>query len=125
MRRARPGERTGPGPAAAGPDRAPDSGPIPALRRRTDQCRSAPAPWRLRRPQPPSPGWEGASCRLAQAVADPAHGLDRRAAEGPVDLLAQPAHIDLDHVRFRLVREVPGVLDQLESREHLAGAVHE
>src|SRR5437588_3232385 len=125
MRRARPEARTGPGPAAAGPDRAPGSDPIRAWRRRTDPCRSVPAPWRLRRPPPRARGWEGASCRLPQAVADPAHGLDRRAAEGPVDPLAQPAHVDLDHVRPRLVGEVPGVLDELESRKHLAGTAHE
>ena len=61
----------------------------------------------------------------SQSVAGAADGLDRLAAERAVDLLAQVAHVHVDHVRPVLVVVVPGVLQQLEAREHPAGAPHE
>src|SRR4051812_34504473 len=57
----------------------------------------------------------------AQAVAGAADGLDRATAERPVDLLAQVAHVHVDHVRAVLVLVVPGHLEQLVAREDLAG----
>src|SRR5439155_18210136 len=56
-----------------------------------------------------------------QSVARAADGLDRVA----VQLVAQVAHVDLDDVRAVLVGEVPHVLEQVESAQHLAGMVHE
>src|SRR5687767_614238 len=61
----------------------------------------------------------------AQPVARAAHRLDRLHAERPVHLLAQVADVDVDDVRAVLVLVVPGVLEQLEAGEHLAGAAHE
>src|SRR5439155_15869599 len=43
----------------------------------------------------------------------------------PVDLLAQIADVDGDHVRPVLVADVPTVLEQLEAGEHLTGTAHE
>src|SRR5918996_3401263 len=61
----------------------------------------------------------------AQAVPGAAHRLDRLAVERAVDLLAQVAHVDVDDVRPVLVAVVPGVLEELEAREDLAGPAHE
>ena len=47
------------------------------------------------------------------------------APEGPVDLLAQVADVDVDDVRAVLVLVVPGVLEQLVAGEHLPGPPHE
>ena len=48
----------------------------------------------------------------AQAVAGAAHRLDRVRPERLVDLLAQVADVDVNHVRAVLVLVVPGVLEQ-------------
>ncbi len=61
----------------------------------------------------------------SQAVADAAHGLDRLAAERPVDLLAQMADVDVDDVRAALVRHVPRAFEELPTREHAAWAAHQ
>src|SRR5437879_13597835 len=62
---------------------------------------------------------------LPQAVAHPAHGLDRVAPERTVDLLAQVADIDVDHVRAALERKIPRAVEQLRAREGDARATHE
>ena len=69
---------------------------------------------RLRRPPVP-----------AEPVAQPADRLDRLQAERPVDLLAQVADVHLDDVRALLEAEVPGRLEQLHLRQHMAGVAHE
>src|SRR5205809_5676091 len=60
------------------------------------------------------------SAVLAEAVADPAYGLDRTAAERPVDLVAQVADVDVDEIGAGLEAELPGALEQLASRQSLA-----
>src|SRR3954452_6362950 len=62
---------------------------------------------------------------VAQAVAGAAHRLELRDAERTVDLVAQVADVDVDDVRAVLVVVVPGVLEQLVAREHLARVAHE
>src|SRR5438105_13881856 len=62
---------------------------------------------------------------LLEAVADAPYGLDRVAAEGPVDLLAQIADVDVDDVRAALIRHVPGSFEELCASECGAGATHE
>src|SRR3954452_3817402 len=56
-----------------------------------------------------------------EPVAGAADGLDEIA----VELVAQVAHVDLDHVRAVLVGVVPHVLEQLEAGEDLARVAHE
>src|ERR1700756_4042150 len=70
-------------------------------------------------------GIRAANSRLPQAVADPADRLDRVTSERPVDLLAQGADIDADHVRAALEREIPRAVEQLRAREGHARAAHE
>src|SRR5439155_13199589 len=72
-------------------------------------------------PRPHEAGSEAVSSVLAQPVAGAAHGLDRAVP----DLAPQPPHVDVDDVRARLVGDVPGVLDQLEAGENLAGPSHQ
>src|SRR5512132_3936176 len=60
-----------------------------------------------------------------QAIASPANRLDRVESEGTVDLLPQVADVDVDDVRAVVVAVVPGVLEQFEPRQDLAGAAHE
>src|SRR4051794_27729178 len=92
------------------------------MRRRPER-----APWRARRRR--SAGRESAgdssSAILAQPVARAADRLDRPDPEGPVDLLAQVAHVDLDDVRALPGPEVPGGVEQLALAEHLARAAHQ
>src|SRR6266566_3739413 len=57
---------------------------------------------------------------LAEAVADPAYGLDRTAVERPVDLVAQVPDVDVDEIRAGLEAELPGAFEQLASRQSLA-----
>jgi hypothetical protein len=53
------------------------------------------------------------------------HRLEGAGPEGPVDLLAEVPHVDVNDVRAVLVGEVPRVLEQLEPAQHLARAAHE
>ena len=62
---------------------------------------------------------------LPQPVADAAHGLDRVGAEGPVDLLAQVADVDVDDVRTALEGEIPRSVEELGARQRDTGAAHE
>jgi hypothetical protein len=62
---------------------------------------------------------------LAKPVAHAAHRLERLDPERPVDLLAEVAHVDIDHVRPVLVLEVPRALEKLVPGEHLASMAHE
>src|SRR3954468_14609249 len=62
---------------------------------------------------------------VPQAIPRAAHGLQLRHAERAVDLVAQVADVDVDDVRAVLVVVVPGVLEQLVAREHLARVAHE
>src|ERR1700754_1778286 len=62
---------------------------------------------------------------IAEAISGAAHGLQLRDPERPVDLVAQVADVDVDDVRAVLVVVVPGVLEQLVARQHLAGVAHE
>ena len=74
------------------------------------------------------PDREAAQRRLRRRAAGsptPRTVSSARHAERAVDLLAQVAHVDVDHVRAVLVAEVPGVLEQLEAGQHLARAAHE
>src|SRR5699024_7946809 len=50
-------------------------------------------------------------------------GLDRIAAEGPVDLVAQMADVDLDDVRVALEVDVPHRLEDLTLGDHVAGVL--
>src|SRR5439155_20016657 len=61
----------------------------------------------------------------SQPVARPAHSLDRFQPERTVDLLPQVPDVDVHDVRAVLVSVVPGVLEQVEPREHLPGSAHE
>ena len=56
----------------------------------------------------------------AQPVAGAADRLEHLRAERPVELVAQVADVDVDHVRAVLVAVVPDVLEQLEAAQHLA-----
>src|SRR4051812_22142120 len=62
---------------------------------------------------------------VAEAVSGAAHRLELRHAERAIDLVAQVADVDVDDVRAVLVVVVPGVLEQLVAREHLARVAHE
>src|SRR5699024_2922743 len=53
-----------------------------------------------------------------QPVAGATEGLDRIAAEGPVDLVAQMADVDLDDVRVALEVDVPHRLEDLTLGDH-------
>ena len=82
-------------------------------RRRPSRPARRAIPTRERQRQPQRGSAAGSRRVLPQPVADAAHGLDRRRAERPVDLLAQVAHVDVDDVRAALVADVPGALEQL------------
>src|SRR5690242_9696029 len=62
--------------------------------------------------------------RLAQRVADAAHGVDERRAV-LVELLAQVAHVRLEHPRVAAEVVLPDVLEQLRAREHAPRVEHE
>src|SRR5262245_50940583 len=64
-------------------------------------------------------GW-GSAAVGAQPVAGAAHGLDRVAVEGPVDLVADVPHVDVDDVGRAVVGEVPDVVDDRRAAEHPA-----
>ena len=51
--------------------------------------------------------------------------FQRPAAERLVDLAPQVADVDIDDVGARVVGEIPGVLEQVQPREDLAGPPHE
>src|SRR5665213_1721205 len=65
------------------------------------------------------------STRVAEAIARATDRLKRFPAERAVDLLTQPTDEHIDHVRAALISLIPGALDQLQPREHLAGPAHE
>ena len=67
----------------------------------------------------------GAHRRRREAVAGAAHGLDRRAAERPVELVAQVADVDLDDVRVALEVVVPDVVEDVALRHDLALAAQQ
>src|SRR5919109_4685287 len=97
--------------------------PRPSDRRPVDRSLQTAA-----RAKPGRPGVAVASAgsRLRpQPVAGAAHGLERAAAERLVDLAAQVANVDVDDVGACVVREVPGVLEQVQPGEHLAWPAHE
>src|SRR5262245_1129708 len=60
-----------------------------------------------------------------EPVADAPHGPDGTSPERPVDLVAQVADVDVDHVGRTAIREVPDVIDQVGAAEHLAGPAHQ
>src|SRR5581483_9859779 len=62
---------------------------------------------------------------FSQAVPRPPDRLDAVPAEGTVDLLAEVANVDVDHVRGPVVGEVPDVLEDASPGEHLARVAHE
>src|SRR5690348_3828135 len=68
---------------------------------------------------------ESVTSALAEPVPDAAHRLERMAAEGPIDLLAQVADVDVDDVRVALEGDVPGRVQKLDARERLARPAHE
>src|SRR5690348_4803474 len=61
----------------------------------------------------------------SEPVAGAAHGFQRAAPEGVVDLRAQPADVDLDHVRMTLVGGIPGVFEQEVAAQYTAGPAHQ
>src|ERR687897_1128416 len=63
---------------------------------------------------------EAPSAIGGQPVAGAADGLDGGAAERPVELVAQAAHVDLDDVGVALEVDVPHVLEDLALRHHVA-----
>src|SRR5215203_724395 len=112
-----------------------------AVRKATSWCArmsdayASPSPSRARATSSPSvsaratavytPAAAGGFRLIAQPVPRAAHRLELIDAERPVDLVAQVADVDVDDVRAVLVVVVPGVLEQLVAREHLAGMAHE
>src|SRR3954468_3009213 len=66
----------------------------------------------------------GLGPRLAQRVADAAHRMDQRGAVD-VELLAEVAHVGLEHARVAAEVVLPDVLEQLSAREDAAGVEHE
>src|SRR5206468_2744010 len=60
-----------------------------------------------------------------EPVARSAYRLERAASKRLVDLPSQVSDVDVDDVRAVLVGEVPGVFQQVQSREDLAGPPHE
>src|SRR5919106_6328208 len=61
----------------------------------------------------------------AQPVAGTPHGLDRTAPERPVDLVAEVADVDVDHVGGAVVREVPDVFEDRRPAEDVALAAQQ
>src|SRR5262245_34511254 len=61
----------------------------------------------------------------AEAVARTAHGADELTVEGLVDLPAEVADVDLDHVRIAGEVHAPHVVEDLALRCHIAVASHE
>lgn len=53
-------------------------------------------------------------------MARTAHGLDRGAGEGNIDLLAKVAHVHLDDVGVALEVVVPDVIENVLLRQHRA-----
>src|SRR5262249_31363427 len=62
---------------------------------------------------------------IPDPVANPSDGLERGTAEWPVNLLPQRANIDVDDARVTFECEVPHVLDQAASRQHVVRVAHE
>src|SRR5436309_98474 len=60
-----------------------------------------------------------------KAVSRPANGLDGTRSKRAIDLLAEKPNVDVHDVRVTLVREVPHVLEELASGDHLTGMPHE
>src|SRR5262245_13817018 len=61
----------------------------------------------------------------AQPVAGTPYGLDRPAFERPVDLVAEIADVDVDHVGGAVVREVPDVFEDRGAAEDVALAAQQ
>src|ERR1700750_921605 len=89
------------------------------------RCRRARAPSRLRTRPRRGPESEAASSTLPQPVAGSADGLQRIRAKRLIELSPKPPDIDIDHIGARLVRQIPRLLDQLKTGEHLARAAHQ
>src|SRR4029453_8926329 len=66
-----------------------------------------------------------ATAVASEPVAESTHSLQRPQAERAVDLFAEIADIDLDHIGSVLMPDVPGRIEQLTVTEYLAGAAHE
>src|SRR4030095_8192688 len=66
-----------------------------------------------------------ATAVASEPVAESPHSLQRPQAERAVDLLAEIADIDLDHIGSVVMADVPGRIEQLTVTEYLAGASHE
>src|SRR5215207_2409489 len=66
-----------------------------------------------------------ASARPGQHVADAAPGRDQCDGLATVHLATQPAHVDVDEVRERIVIVVPDVRVDLGARDDAAGVAHE
>src|SRR5215831_3094601 len=62
---------------------------------------------------------------IADPVAEAADGLQRRTAEGPVDLVAQGADVDVHDPGIALEGEVPDVLDERPPRQDIIRAAHQ
>ena len=61
----------------------------------------------------------------AQAVARAPHRVEQGAVEALVDLLAQPADVNVDHVGLRVEVIVPDVLEQHRSGDDVTGIAHQ
>src|SRR5215813_10216641 len=62
---------------------------------------------------------------IPDPVANPSDGLERGPAEWPVNLLPQRADIDIDDARITLEGEIPHVLDQAASCQHVVRVAHQ
>jgi hypothetical protein len=69
--------------------------------------------------------WTPRRHKKPQAVARTAHRLNGLDAKRAIDLLAQVAHVDVDHVRAVLVLRVSGALEQPVTRQQLTRVAHE
>src|SRR3954464_8248024 len=62
---------------------------------------------------------------LTDHVAGAADGVEKWIGVAPVDLAAQPGHVDVDHVGLRIEVIVPRIFEQHRAGHHLAGILHQ
>src|SRR5205807_3870405 len=63
--------------------------------------------------------------RRPQTVTGASHGVQQGAVEIPIDLLAQPADVNVDDVGLRVEMIVPDMFEQHRSGDDVAGIAHQ
>ena len=63
--------------------------------------------------------------RCAQYIADSAYGVNHRLLESLVDLLAQSADMDIDHVGLGIEMIVPHSLQEHRARNNVSRVAHQ